>query len=338
MRFANSSSDGSESGMDTAGLPFRPLYRLLQAAEASLEAPKDLLKLRTTFAWSAQQALQATGTGNGSRGAGAADALQFACEHAMPETCRLILHYIDADTFQDNPLVWLLKPPEASEACQPAPYRMRCALNINQIARTLLSFGWTLPGEDDPATGSLTTVTEDMQHFQALSIRLGSTKKPTDALVPKQLHSIRRLPFQVVGHDETAQDIAKEMYAHDIQGTGRPLVFMFAGPSGHGKTEMAQGIASLLQEVPLSAANSIVIPCGSISTKTELFGLAGAYRNSHIDSALNKFIREHEGRYGVVILDEFEKLDNQAQEGFLEPFDTGALNSHLTHDVKSSSA
>ena len=169
-----------------------------------------------------------------------------------------------------------------------------------------------------------------MLYFKALSERLGQTKKPTDALVPKQLHHIRRLPFQAVGHDEIAVELGKVMYSHDIQNTGRPLVLMFCGPSGHGKTEMAKGIAGLLKEAPLSGANSVTIPCGSISTSTELFGLAGAFRGSDTDSELNKFIREHEDRYGVVILDEFEKLEEDAQEGFLEPFDTGASSLPLS--------
>ncbi len=293
---------------------------MLKAAEKSLEAQEDLVKLRNYFI-----PRQPTAFANAASEHGAANALQYACEHAMPETCRLILHYYTASDFQDDPILWLLNPSDGEAARQQTMYPMRCLFNINQVARILISFGWKLPGQQSlQQSPGILPPTEDMQYFQELSSRFGTASKPSDDLVPKQLHSLRRLPFVSIGHGTIARDIAAALYANDIQNTGRPLVLMFAGPSGHGKTEMAQGIATLLQSAPLSAANSIVIPCGSISTSTELFGLAGAYRNSHIDSALNKFIRDHQGRRGVAVLDEFEKLDEDAQEAFLEPFDTGA--------------
>ncbi|KAK9829734.1 hypothetical protein WJX72_007564 [[Myrmecia] bisecta] len=86
---------------------------------------------------------------------------------------------------------------------------------------------------------------------------------------------------------------------------------------------MAREIGRLTQDIPLSQANFIKISCASLSTATELFGLSGAYRSSHIDSELNGFVRQHDGKYGVVLLDEFEKLEQEAQLGFLEAFDTG---------------
>ena len=248
-------------------------------------------------------------------------ALQYVCEHAMPQACRLVLHYFDKSRFTDDPMGWLLGRSAVADVSSLPVRPMLCQYNKNRVARALISYGWQLPS--DPNSTQRTSISEDMRHFQAIRERQGNPKKPTDELVPKPLLAIKRLAFQAIGHEDIAAEIKGALYAHSIHIDGRPLVLMFAGPSGHGKTEMAQGIASLLQEIPLSPANSIVIPCGSISTKTELFGLAGAYRNSHIDSALNKFIRDHQGRRGVVILDEFEKLDNDAQEGLLEPFDTG---------------
>ena len=168
-------------------------------------------------------------------------------------------------------------------------------------------------------------ITADMGHFHDVSSRLGNTKKPSDALVSQQLHAMKRLPYMAIGHEDIATKLTKIVYKHPIKASGRPLVLMFAGPSGHGKTEMGKSIARLFEKQPFDAANHMVIPCGSISTETELFGLGGAYQSSEQHSQLSKFVMEHQGHTAVVILDEFEKLEQRAQEAFLEPFDTGEM-------------
>ncbi|KAK9827055.1 hypothetical protein WJX74_004874 [Apatococcus lobatus] len=77
------------------------------------------------------------------------------------------------------------------------------------------------------------------------------------------------------------------------------------------------------ETVGLHSANHLVIPCGDLNTATELFGLGGAYLGSGTDSSLKKFVKEHQAALGVVVLDEFEKLEQEAQEGFLKAFVTG---------------
>lgn len=295
------------------------LLELLRQAAASLEAEADLVRLQEFFI---HHQLQAPVTFTGEDLTCQGLALQFAVEHAMPETCQLVLHYFDKSTFTDDPICWLLQAPAvASGEDLPLSRPMLCQYNRNRVARVLFSFGWQLPVS--PSSAQLLSISDDMRHFQSIQQLQGASRTATDELVPRPVVAIKRLPFRAVGHQGIAADIKGAFYAHSMYLDDQPLVLMFAGPCGRGKTRMAHDIASLLQEDSLCTANSIVIPCGSISSKQELFGLAGTYGNSHIDSALNKFIRQHQCQSGVVILDEFEKLDADAQEGFLEPFDTG---------------
>jgi ATP-dependent Clp protease ATP-binding subunit ClpA len=54
---------------------------------------------------------------------------------------------------------------------------------------------------------------------------------------------------------------------------------VFAGPSGNGKTYLAQEIAETLNG-PNSEA-FIKVDCGKIQLSTEIFGLSRAYQRAH---------------------------------------------------------
>ncbi|OEU11328.1 P-loop containing nucleoside triphosphate hydrolase protein [Fragilariopsis cylindrus CCMP1102] len=102
-----------------------------------------------------------------------------------------------------------------------------------------------------------------------------------------------------------------------------PLSMVFAGPSGNGKTELAQELATLLNK-PNDNNAFLKIDCGKLSTATELFGLAGAYQGSEQGSTLNNFIvsmsREPD-KIGVVLLDEFDKVKKEVVTGLYQVLD-----------------
>lgn len=51
--------------------------------------------------------------------------------------------------------------------------------------------------------------------------------------------------------------------------------------------------------------------------------------NSDKDSTLNKFLREHDGKPGVVVLDEADKLSIEAWEGLYRLFDEGIFQARV---------
>ncbi|KAG9959232.1 P-loop containing nucleoside triphosphate hydrolase protein, partial [Aureobasidium melanogenum] len=97
----------------------------------------------------------------------------------------------------------------------------------------------------------------------------------------------------------------------------RPLVLVFAGLSGHGKTEVATSLGYLLGtdmcNVDMSKTHSV----------TSLFGAAAPYQNHDKGSPSNNYFASHTGERCVVFLDEFDKTTQAVRESLLTILDSG---------------
>lgn len=96
-----------------------------------------------------------------------------------------------------------------------------------------------------------------------------------------------------------------------------PLVLMFAGPSGHGKTELARKLGDLL------SLEMINVDCTSKSDEREMFGARSPYYGCGNGSPLNNFLARLAGTRSLVFLDEFEKTTSVVHQTLLLPFQTG---------------
>ena len=101
--------------------------------------------------------------------------------------------------------------------------------------------------------------------------------------------------------------------------TKRPMVMMFAGPSGHGKTELARQFGDLLS-LPFRAAD-----CTSMKHGSDLFGARAPYRGHEDGSPLNNFLAKHDGQRSVVFLDEVEKAGKDVRQALLIPLQDGTF-------------
>ena len=104
----------------------------------------------------------------------------------------------------------------------------------------------------------------------------------------------------------------------------RPLSMIFAGPSGVGKTELAEFLANLLNKPQNNAY--IKIDCGKLSSHTEVFGKSRAYQGAEQGSTLNDFILSMSSKpdaIGVVLLDEIEKAMSDVVTGLYQVLDKG---------------
>lgn len=135
----------------------------------------------------------------------------------------------------------------------------------------------------------------------------------------KKTEELFRVLYFLIEQSVACNRLMARIVTHVAKPTDKPLVLMFAGPSGHGKTELAQQLGIFL-DVPMHIAD-----CASIEPKMDMFGPRKPYMGYDEGSPLNNFLAENSGRKCVVLLDEFEKTSTEIRETFLLPFDNGLL-------------
>lgn len=104
----------------------------------------------------------------------------------------------------------------------------------------------------------------------------------------------------------------------------QPLVLLFAGPSGHGKTELARNLGRLLG---FDLRN---VDCTNLKRETDLFGPWFPYQGWEKGSVVNNFLAGHNARQSIVFLDEFEKTEDEVRQALLVPFDSGKSQEKAT--------
>ena len=132
----------------------------------------------------------------------------------------------------------------------------------------------------------------------------------------------KRLKEKIYGQDQ-AIDTCYETILSDLDDDNRtkPTVFGFFGPSGVGKTALAEEISLALTGKKVSTINM-----GEYSDGFKVSILTGSskgYVDSDEDGLLAKIVKENPR--AVILLDEFEKADPEVQQMFLGIFDKGAL-------------
>ncbi|KAJ4294924.1 hypothetical protein N0V88_005163 [Collariella sp. IMI 366227] len=102
----------------------------------------------------------------------------------------------------------------------------------------------------------------------------------------------------------------------------QPLIMFFAGPSGHGKTELARSMGQLLL-LDLEA-----VDCTNLKHETDLFGPFFPFAGADEGSAVNNYLASHNAQRGIVFMDEFEKTKDDVCRALLVPFQNGEYRDH----------
>jgi hypothetical protein len=90
----------------------------------------------------------------------------------------------------------------------------------------------------------------------------------------KNTEAIIGLPYFLIGQSIAATMLVRKCLTYLTVPTKRPLVLCFAGPSGHGKTELARRLGHLM------SLELEVVDCTTISREMELFGPRHPYANA----------------------------------------------------------
>ncbi|VBB73884.1 Putative protein of unknown function [Podospora comata] len=123
--------------------------------------------------------------------------------------------------------------------------------------------------------------------------------------------------YFLVGQTQACQSLVEIFMAQLALGADRPIILLFAGPSGHGKTELAQNMGK-----PLSL-DLQTVDCTNLRTSMDLFGPFFPFAGYDQGSVVNNFLDEHKNQRSIVFLDEFEKTEPNVQEALLLPFQSG---------------
>lgn len=170
-----------------------------------------------------------------------------------------------------------------------------------------------------------------LEHMlQAVSSRSGLPLSVIDDRQSLDLAAVREtLRERVMGQDEAIDallDRISMLKAGLVDGT-RPIgVFLFAGPTGTGKTELAKALGELLFG---SDDRLLRLDMSEYQGEDAVWRLLGSGDERDGARSLTSLIREQP--FSVVLLDEFEKAHPKVWDLFLQVFDDGRLTDRSGH-------
>jgi ATP-dependent Clp protease ATP-binding subunit ClpB len=144
--------------------------------------------------------------------------------------------------------------------------------------------------------------------------------------VEKLLHMEDRLHQRVIGQDEAVEAVSNALRRSraGLQDPDRPIgTFLFLGPTGVGKTELARALAEFMfdtQEAMIRLDMSEYMEKHSVS---RLVGAPPGYVGYDEGGQLTEAVRRRP--YGVVLLDEIEKAHSDVFNTLLQVMDDGRL-------------
>ncbi|KAM0511188.1 hypothetical protein ACHAPE_010139 [Trichoderma viride] len=152
-----------------------------------------------------------------------------------------------------------------------------------------------------------------------------STKRRQIARL-KNCQGLLGIPYFLIGQSVATELLIQKLLVHMMLPAKKPLVLCFAGPSGHGKTELARQLGHLL------SLDLEVVDCTTFTHEMELFGPKRPYHGYEKGSAVNNFLVGHSGKRCIVFLDEFEKTTKEIHSSLLLPFDNGEYQDRRNGD------
>jgi len=135
---------------------------------------------------------------------------------------------------------------------------------------------------------------------------------------------------RVIGQDEAVDAVVDRvaMLKAGLTDSSRPVaVFLFAGPTGTGKTELAKTLAEFLFGSPDRLIRLDMSEFQSVESMRKIVGDPDPDESN----ALTDRVRKQP--FSVVLLDEFEKAHANAWDLFLQVFDDGRLTDAKGHTV-----
>jgi ATP-dependent Clp protease ATP-binding subunit ClpB len=142
----------------------------------------------------------------------------------------------------------------------------------------------------------------------------------------KLIHMEERLHERVVGQDEAVEAVANALRRArtGLQDPNRPIgSFIFLGPTGVGKTELARALAEFMFDDDRAMVRLDMSEYQERHTVARLVGAPPGYVGYEEGGQLTEAVRRRP--YCVVLLDEIEKAHNEVFDVLLQILDDGRL-------------
>src|SRR5438132_1611854 len=184
--------------------------------------------------------------------------------------------------------------------------------------------------ERDGAVVENPMVKEEVDEDDVAAIVARWTGIPVDRLLEgeteKLIHMEERLHQRVVGQDEAVSAVANALRRArtGLQDPNRPIgSFVFLGPTGVGKTELARALAEFMFDDDRAMVRLDMSEYQERHTVARLIGAPPGYVGYEEGGQLTEAVRRRP--YSVVLLVEIEKANNEVFDVLLQVLDDGRL-------------
>jgi ATP-dependent Clp protease ATP-binding subunit ClpB len=185
-----------------------------------------------------------------------------------------------------------------------------------------------LEERDSQQAGSM--VKEEVDEDDVAAVVARWTGIPVDRLLEgeteKLIHMEDRLHQRVVGQDEAVEAVANALRRArtGLQDPNRPIgSFVFLGPTGVGKTELARALAEFMFDDDHAMVRLDMSEYQERHTVARLIGAPPGYIGYDEGGQLTEAVRRRP--YSVVLLDEIEKAHAEVFDVLLQVLDDGRL-------------